>query len=54
MAAQKKKHQGGDKWMGTGGTSPFGAYGYNPAGIRVGAGRQQAQEGSKGLGQERV
>lgn len=41
MAEQKKKHQGGNKWMGTGGTSPFGAYGYNPAGIRVG------QDGSR-------
>jgi len=33
---QKKRHQGGTKWIGTGGTSPFGAYGYNPAGIRIG------------------
>lgn len=33
---QKKRHQGGSKWIGTGGTSPFGAYGYNPAGIRIG------------------
>ncbi len=36
MEEQKKKHQGGSKWIGTGGTSPFGSYGYNPAGIRVG------------------
>ena len=33
---QKKRHQGGNKWIGTSGTSPFGAYGYNPKGIRIG------------------
>jgi uncharacterized protein with von Willebrand factor type A (vWA) domain len=33
---QKKRHQGGNKWIGTGGTSPFGNSGYNPEGIRVG------------------
>ena len=33
---QKKRHQGGNKWIGTSGTSPFGAYGYNPQGIRIG------------------
>lgn len=36
MAEQEKRHQGGSKWVGTGGTSPFGAYGYNPEGIRIG------------------
>ena len=36
MEEQEKRHQGGSKWIGTGGTSPFGAYGYNPEGIRVG------------------
>jgi len=36
LEEQKKRHQGGNKWIGTGGTSPFGAYGYNPAGIRIG------------------
>jgi len=36
MKEQKKRHQGGNKWIGTGGTSPFGAYGYNPEGIRIG------------------
>jgi uncharacterized protein with von Willebrand factor type A (vWA) domain len=40
LAEQKGRHAGGSKWIGTGGTSPFGAYGYNPEGIRVG------QEGS--------
>jgi uncharacterized protein with von Willebrand factor type A (vWA) domain len=33
---QNERHQGGNKWIGTGGTSPFGAYGYNPEGIRIG------------------
>lgn len=33
---QRGRHQGGSKWIGTAGTSPFGAYGYNPEGIRVG------------------
>jgi len=33
---QKERHQGGNKWIGTGGTSPFGHGGYNPAGIRIG------------------
>ena len=33
---QKERHEGGNKMIGTGGTSPFGAYGYNPQGIRIG------------------
>ena len=41
MKEQKERHEGGNKWIGTGGTSPFGAYGYNPEGIRIG------QEGSR-------
>ncbi|MGQ0793502.1 MAG: vWA domain-containing protein [Deltaproteobacteria bacterium] len=36
LREQKKRHEGGNKWIGTGGTSPFGAYGYNPEGIRIG------------------
>ena len=36
LEEQKGRHQGGSKWIGTGGTSPFGAYGENPAGIRIG------------------
>jgi uncharacterized protein len=36
LEEQKGRHQGGKKWIGTGGTSPFGAYGYNPEGIRLG------------------
>ncbi len=41
LAEQKERHQGGSKWIGTGGRSPFGAYGYNPEGIRIG------QDGSR-------
>lgn len=41
LEEQKERHQGGNKWIGTGGTSPFGAYGYNPEGIRIG------QDGSR-------
>jgi uncharacterized protein with von Willebrand factor type A (vWA) domain len=36
LEEQKERHQGGSKWIGTAGTSPFGAYGYNPEGIRIG------------------
>jgi len=36
LEEQKERHEGGNKWIGTGGTSPFGAYGYNPEGIRIG------------------
>jgi len=41
LKEQEKRHQGGSKWIGTAGTSPFGAYGYNPEGIRIG------QEGNR-------
>ncbi|MCD0423352.1 VWA domain-containing protein [Rubrivivax sp. JA1024] len=33
---QKERHEGGNRWIGTGGTSPFGAWGYNPQGVRIG------------------
>jgi uncharacterized protein with von Willebrand factor type A (vWA) domain len=36
LAEQEGRHQGGSKWIGTAGTSPFGAYGYNPEGVRIG------------------
>ena len=36
LEEQEKRHEGGNKWIGTGGTSPFGAYGYNPEGVRIG------------------
>ena len=38
LREQRERHAGGNKWIGTGGTSPFGAHGYNPEGIRIGAG----------------
>ncbi len=38
LEEQKGRHQGGSKWIGTAGTSPFGAYGYNPEGVRIGQG----------------
>ncbi len=41
LEEQKERHQGGNKWIGTGGTSPFGQGGYNPAGIRIGPGGGQ-------------
>jgi len=41
LAQQKGRHQGGAKWIGTGGTSPFGAYDYNPEGIRIGQDRNR-------------
>jgi uncharacterized protein with von Willebrand factor type A (vWA) domain len=41
LAQQTGRHQGGSKWIGTAGTSPFGAYGYNPEGVRIG------QDGSR-------
>jgi uncharacterized protein with von Willebrand factor type A (vWA) domain len=36
LEEQRERHQGGSKWIGTGGTSPFGAHGYNPEGVRIG------------------
>ena len=36
LAEQRGRHQGGKKWIGTAGTSPFGAYGYHPEGVRIG------------------
>src|SRR5688500_17849572 len=36
LEEQKGRHQGGSKWIGTAGTSPYGAYGYNPEGVRIG------------------
>src|SRR3954471_19148305 len=36
LEEQQKRHQGGSKWIGTAGTSPFGAHGYNPEGVRIG------------------
>jgi uncharacterized protein with von Willebrand factor type A (vWA) domain len=41
LAEQEERHEGGNRWIGTAGTSPFGAFGYNPEGVRIG------QEGSR-------
>src|SRR5699024_11214840 len=41
LEEQGERHEGGSKWIGTAGTSPFGAYGFNPEGIRIG------QDGSR-------
>jgi len=38
LEAQRERHEGGNKWIGTGGTSPFGAHGFNPEGVRIGGG----------------
>ena len=44
---QKGRHQGGNKWIGTAGTSPFGAYGYNPEGVRIGQDASRHQRAVK-------
>jgi len=43
LEEQQKRHQGGSKWIGTAGTSPFGAYGFNPEGVRIG--QEKGREG---------
>ncbi|GAA6149061.1 MAG: VWA domain-containing protein [Pseudomonadota bacterium] len=47
LEEQKKRHQGGNKWIGTGGTSPFGADGYNPEGVRIGQEKSRHQRAVK-------
>ena len=47
LEEQKSRHQGGSKWLGTAGTSPFGAYGYNPEGIRMGQDKSRHQRAVK-------
>ena len=44
---QKGRHQGGNKWVGTAGTSPFGAHGYNPEGVRIGQSESRHQRAVK-------
>ena len=46
LEEQKERHEGGSKWIGTGGTSPFGHSGYNPAGVRIG-GQSQHKRAAK-------
>lgn len=47
LEEQEKRHQGGSKWIGTAGTSPFGAYGYNPEGVRIGQKESRHQRAVK-------
>ncbi|WP_306116352.1 MULTISPECIES: VWA domain-containing protein [unclassified Roseovarius] len=47
LKEQQGRHQGGNKWIGTAGTSPFGAYGYNPEGIRIGQHESRHQRAVK-------
>ncbi len=47
LEEQKGRHQGGNKWIGTAGTSPLGAYGYNPEGVRIGQDESRHQRAVK-------
>lgn len=47
LKEQQGRHQGGNKWIGTAGTSPFGAHGYNPEGVRVGQNKSRHQRAVK-------
>jgi hypothetical protein len=47
LAEQRGRHQGGSKWIGTAGTSPFGAFGYNPEGVRIGQDASRHQRAVK-------
>jgi uncharacterized protein with von Willebrand factor type A (vWA) domain len=47
LKEQQGRHQGGNKWIGTAGTSPFGAYGYNPEGVRIGQKESRHQRATK-------
>ena len=47
LEEQKGRHQGGSKWIGTAGTSPFGAYGYNPEGVRIGQDKSRNRKAVK-------
>ncbi len=47
LAEQKEAHHGGGKWIGTGGTSPFGANGYNPEGVRIGQNKSRHRRAVK-------
>ncbi len=47
LEEQNERHQGGSKWIGTAGTSPFGAYGYNPEGVRIGQKESRHQRAAK-------
>ncbi|MAM60109.1 VWA domain-containing protein [Maritimibacter sp. UBA3975] len=47
LEEQQERHQGGSKWIGTAGTSPFGAFGYNPEGVRIGQDKSRHQRATK-------
>ena len=47
LKEQQERHQGGNKWIGTGGTSPFGAFGFNPQGFRIGQGMSRHRRAIK-------
>jgi uncharacterized protein with von Willebrand factor type A (vWA) domain len=47
LREQQERHEGGNKWIGTGGTSPFGAQGFNPEGIRMGQGKSRNRQAVK-------
>ncbi|MBK9347054.1 MAG: VWA domain-containing protein [Burkholderiales bacterium] len=47
LEEQKERHEGGNKWIGTGGTSPFGAFGQNPQGIRIGQNKSRNKSAVK-------
>jgi uncharacterized protein with von Willebrand factor type A (vWA) domain len=47
LREQKERHEGGNKWIGTGGTSPFGADGFNPEGVRIGASKSRQGRAAK-------
>ncbi|MSU89777.1 VWA domain-containing protein [Rhodobacteraceae bacterium 2CG4] len=47
LSGQKRRHRGGSKWIGTAGTSPFGAHGYNPEGVRIGQHESRHQRAVK-------
>jgi uncharacterized protein with von Willebrand factor type A (vWA) domain len=47
LEEQKERHEGGNKWIGTGGSSPFGAYGDNPEGIRIGQDKSRKRSAVK-------
>ena len=54
LREQEGRHEGGNKWVGTGGRSPFGAYGDNPEGVRIGQDRSRRQGlGPTGVPQSR-
>ena len=54
LAEQRGRHAGGRKWIGTGGTSPFGSYGYNPEGIRIGPRERRQPHRRQGVGRAQL